>query len=135
MKNDNKTIEELTSSRIKNSGTDEPSADFTQKVMQSILSENRPVTSLKPGNYFWLLGLIPVMLIISWYFLSIFKLTGTIHHLWISATNSIHIFFSTLLSFSDELESISIESTILISFIAILSLLIIEEFVSRTKRI
>jgi hypothetical protein len=135
MKKNNKTIEELTSRRIKNLGPDEPSADFTQKVMQSILIENRPVYSLPQRNYFWLMGLIPLIIIIGWYFLVVFQLTGYADRLWISVTKSIQLFLSIFLSFLIQLKNISIQPTILISFIAILFLLFIEEFLSRTKHL
>jgi hypothetical protein len=134
MKN-NKTIEEITSRWIKNLGPDEPSADFTQKVMQSILSENQPAYSSRQRNDFWLLGLIPVIIIISWYLLVIFHLTGYIDHLWISVTKFIQPVLSDVLSLFIQLKSISIQPSILIGLIAILFLLIIEEFVGRTKHL
>jgi hypothetical protein len=134
MKN-NKTIEEITSGWIKNLRPDEPSADFTQKVMQSILSENQPAYSTRQRNYFWLIGLIPVIIIISWYLLVIFHLTGYIDHLWISVTRFIQPVLSDVLSLFIQLKSISIQPSILITLIAILFLLIIEEFVSRTKHL
>ena len=135
MKHNNKTIEEITFNRIKNLGPDEPSADFTQKVMQSILKENRPTYTLRRRNYYWLMVLIPVLIIICWYFLVLFQLTGYIDRLWISVTDSIQSFLSKFLSFFIQLRNISIQPTILISFLAVLSLLIIEEFVSRTRRL
>jgi hypothetical protein len=135
MKNNKKNIEELTSSLIKNLGFDEPSADFTQKVMQSILETNRPAYSLRSEKPFWLMGLIPVIIIISWYFLVHFQLTGTIDRIWISVTNSIQLFLSNFLSFLIQLKNISIQPTIMIGFITVLSLLIIEEFVSWTRRL
>jgi hypothetical protein len=135
MKNNKKNIEELTSGRIKNLGFDEPSEDFTQKVMQSILTANQPVHSMRPKRYYWLMGLIPVIIIICWYFLVHFQLTGYIDRFWISVTNSIQTFLGKFLSFLTQLRNISIQPTILISFITVLSLLIIEEFVNRSRRI
>jgi hypothetical protein len=135
MKNNKKNIEELTSSLIKNLGLDEPSDDFTQKVMQSILKANRPAYSLQSGKSFWLIGLIPVIIIICWYILVHFQLTGYIDRLWISVTDSIQSFLSKFLSFFIQIKNISVQPTILISFIAVLSLLIIEEFVGRTRRL
>jgi hypothetical protein len=134
MKN-NKTIEEITSGWIKNLGPDEPSADFTQKVMQSILSEKQPAYFSRQRNYFWLTGLIPVIIIISWYLLVIFHLTGYIDHLWISVTKFIQTVLSDVLSLFIQLKSISIQPSILIGLIAILFLLIIEEFAGRTKHL
>jgi hypothetical protein len=134
MKN-NKTIEEITSGWIKNLGTDEPSADFTQKVMQSILSEKQPAYSSPKRNYLWLTGLIPAIIIITWCLLVIFHLTGYIDSLWISVTKFIQLVFSDVLSLFIQLKSISIQPSILIGLTAILLLLIIEEFIGRTKHL
>ena len=133
--NNDETIEEITSGWIKNLASDEPSADFTQKVMQSIISEKQPAYSSRQRNYFWLTGLIPVIIIISWCLLVIFHLTGYIDHLWISVTRFIQPVLSDILSLFIQLKSISIQPSILIGLIAILFLLIIEEFVSRTKHL
>jgi hypothetical protein len=135
MKNNKKNMEERTSSRIKNLGFDEPSPDFTQKVMQSILKADRPAYALRPGKSFWLMGLIPVIMIICWYLLVLFQMTGYIDRLWISVNNSVQLFLSRFISFFIQLKNISIQPTILISFITVLSLLIIEEVVSLTKRL
>jgi hypothetical protein len=135
MKNDKKNTEERTSSRIKNLGFDEPSPDFTQKVMQSILKADQPAYDLRPGKSLWLMGLIPVIMIICWYLLVLFQLTGYIDRLWISVNNSVQLFLSKFISFFIQLKNISIQPTILISFVTVLSLLIIEEVVSLTKRL
>jgi hypothetical protein len=131
----NKTIEEITSGWIKNLGPDEPSADFTQKVMQSIVIEKQPADSSRKRNYLWLTGLIPVVIIISWRLLVIFHLTVYIDRLWISVTRFIQPVLSDVLSLFIQLKSISIQPSILIGLTAILFLLIIEEFVGRTKHL
>ena len=131
----NKTIEEITSGWIKNLGPDEPSADFTQKVMQSIVIEKQPAYFSRKRNYLWLTGLIPVVIIISWRLLVIFHLTVYIDRLWISVTRFIQPVLSDVLSLFIQLKSISIQPSILIGLTAILFLLIIEEFVGRTKHL
>jgi hypothetical protein len=135
MKNNKINMEERTSRRIKNLGFDEPSPDFTQKVMQSILKAKRPVYDFRPGKYLWLLVLIPPIIIICWYILVLFQLTGYIDRLWISVNSFMQLFLGKFISFFVQLKNISIQPTILISFITVFFLLIIEEFVSVTKRL
>ena len=131
----NITIEELTFRRIKSLGPDEPSADFTQKVMQSISWENRSAYSLQRKNYFWMIGLISVIIIIGGFFLAIFQWPGYIDRLWVSLTEFLQPILNSFQSISVQLRNLSIQTTILISFIAIFSLLIIDEFVKRIKHI
>lgn len=134
MKN-NKTIDELTFRRIKNLRPDEPSVDFTQKVMQSILSEVKSSYTL-PGRYrFWLMGLIPVILISGWYLFAILQWTGHIDTLWIAATALLQPLINIFRSLFMQLESLRIPPAILFIFVAILSLLVVEEFFDRKRQL
>jgi hypothetical protein len=130
----NKTIDELTFHHIKNLGVDEPSADFTQKVMQSVSKEYQTIHTEKKRNYVWLISLIPVSIILGWFFLVMFDGTAYINRLWITATSSLHSIFSLFSPVFNQLKNLSVQPMIVISFIAMLSLLIIEEFISRAKK-
>jgi hypothetical protein len=133
MKKMNKNIEEITFSQIKKLGADSPSADFTNKVMQSILAENQEVNVPAPKRYFWLFVLVPLMVILCWYFLVLFNLNVLVVQYLSSITNSSNTFFNSFLNISNQLKNFSIQSTILISFVAIISLLILEELLSKWK--
>jgi len=132
MKKD-KTIEKLTVLMIKNLGLDEPSADFTVKVMQSIALEAQP-EYLVQRNYWWLLGLIPVFTAISWYFIVLFRLSGYVIQFLTSFLTIVQPFIAQFLSLFTQLKNLSISPLLLIGFIAVLSLLTIEELATRIKR-
>ncbi|MBN1416405.1 MAG: hypothetical protein JW973_14980 [Bacteroidales bacterium] len=133
MKNESKT-EELTFRRIKDLGPDEPSADFTQKVMQSVLSENLQAYAPRRRRHLWLIGLIPAILIISWGIITILQRTEYIDRLRASIKEVIQPFLDSFLLIIVHIKTLSIHPTILISFTVILSLLIVEEFFSSMKQ-
>jgi hypothetical protein len=135
MKDNKKNIDELTSVRIKNLGLDEPSDEFIQNVMQSILKADQPAYARRPVKYYWLLGLIPVVIIISWYLLVLFHMTGFVEGVWIAVTHAVESFLSKFLSFFIQMKSINLQPTILIGFFTVLSLLVIEEFAVRVRRL
>jgi hypothetical protein len=134
MKKNDKTPDKTTADRIKNLGLDEPSADFTNKVMQLIVSE-QPLYTEKPRNYWWLLLLIPVLSGIIGYSLVFFRLTGYISHFWDSLQSTINPFINTIISSADQFKHINLPAYMLLGFTAILALLTIEELISRTKHI
>lgn len=134
MNNNEKTIEELTFRRIKNLGPDTPSADFTQKVMQSIMAEKRPVYSPARIKYLWLTTMILVVFIICWYLVTKFHWSGYLDRFWIAVFDFLQSIVNVFLSISDQFKSVDMQPMVLISFVAMFSLLIIEEFIRRTKR-
>jgi hypothetical protein len=134
MKN-NKTLDELTFRRVKNLRPDEPSVDFTQKVMQSILSAVNPSYTLPRRYNFWLMGLIPIFLIGSWYLFAILQWTGYIDTLWIAAAALLQPLISTFRSLFIQLETLRIPPATLFIFVAILSLLVAEEFLGRKRQL
>jgi hypothetical protein len=133
MKTDDKAIEERTFSWFRKLKPDEPSAEFTQKVMQAILSTSRPSYLLRRKNYLWAIVLVPVIIIISWGFIVIFNGKEYMDRLWIDVHDSIQPFLDMFRSIFSQLKDISIQSTIFVSFLVILSLLVFEEFLSRMR--
>ena len=134
MKENDNAIEKLTTDRIKKLGLDEPSADFTNKVMQLVVSE-QPSFAAKQRNYWWLLAFVPVLVGIIWYSIIFFHLTGYISHLWNVLAVNVQVFVITNISSVGQFRHISLPSYILFGFIAILALLTIEELISRAKHI
>jgi len=131
MKTNDKTIEALIAGKIKNLGLDEPSAEFTLKVMQVIAEQ--PAISVKQRNFWWLLALIPILVGIGWYILLILKLTGYITRLWESIVSGIQPYVAAIISLPDQFKSIKISPLLFIGFVAIIMLLTIEELYSRAK--
>ena len=96
MKENDNAIEKLTTDRIKKLGLDEPSADFTNKVMQLVVSE-QPSFAAKQRNYWWLLAFVPLLVSIIWYSIIFFHLTSYISHLWNALAVNIQDFVITIL--------------------------------------
>jgi hypothetical protein len=130
MMNNKKNIEELTSERIKNMGLEEPSADFTRKIMQSVALLPKPKVEKKQINY-WYLSIVPVIGLI-WLSLVVFKLTNYVIIYWQFFKNGIHPFITSMINIFSRLKNVS--PIIIISFIAVLILLVIEEVISRNKQ-
>jgi len=130
MKN-NKNIDELTSKHIKNLGLEEPSADFTSKVMQSVALLPQP--EIKPKQFkYWYLLLIPVIAGSIPVTIIAFNLEDFLAIHWLSFKNSVHPFISSFVEIISSLKNVS--PIIIISFTAVLLLLIIEEVYSRNKQ-
>ena len=132
MKTNDKTLDKLITGRIKNLGLEEPSADFTFKVMQSIASEPS-VYVVKQRNYRWVWALVPILIGFAWYSLVFFELTGYISRLWATIISTTQTYVTSLIPMMDQFRHLSIPPFLLIGFIAILTLLTIEELISRPK--
>jgi hypothetical protein len=128
MKNE-KYLDEITSKHMKNMGLDEPSADFTLKVMQSIALA--PQHQIAQKQKYWLLLFIPVLMGIGWYMIPSFNLSGYGHQLLFSVRDNIQPLVSSFSDFFSSLKNIS--PVIIISSLAVLLLLFIEELATRIK--
>jgi hypothetical protein len=132
MKENDKTIDKLSSLRIKGIGLDEPSADFTVRVMKVI--EEQPVYQTKQKSNWWMLSLVPVSIAVCSYIIVFFELSGPIYAFWTSFLDFSKPLASRFLSFLAQLKNINIPPMFLVGFLAILSLLAIEEIVGKLKR-
>ena len=125
-------MDKLLAGRIKNLGLEEPSADFTLKVMQSVAEQ--PAFEVKRRNYWWLLSLTPVLVGICWYFLLIFELTGYVSRFWTSIISGVQPYINAFVSLTDQLKGLKVSPLLIVGFIAIMMLLAIEELFSKAKR-
>jgi hypothetical protein len=125
-------MDKLLAGRIKNLGLEEPSADFTLKVMQSVAEQ--PAFEVKQKNYWWVLSLIPVLVGICWYFLLIFELTGYVSRFWTSIISGVQPYINAFASLTDQFKGIKVSPLLIVGFIAIIMLLTIEELFSKAKR-
>jgi len=132
MKKNDKNMDKLLAGRIKNLGLEDPSADFTLKVMQSVAEQ--PAFEVKQRNYWWVLSLIPVLVGICWYFLLIFELTGYVSRFWTSIISGVQPYINAFASLTDQLKGIKVSPLLVVGFIAIMILLAIEELFSKAKR-
>ena len=130
MKKSDKILEQLTSRHIKSLEPDEPSADFTLKVMQSIALETKPEFVEQQKNYWWLLIFVPVLTAITWYCIVALKLAG---YRLFSLENNFKPFIAPFIELFSKLKGITLSPLLMVSFIAILSLLLIEDLTKRVK--
>ena len=135
MKNNINNLDELTFKRIQNIRLDEPSQEFTQKVMQTILLKNASANSIKNRSYYWMIAIIPTFIFIVLYSIRIFHWTDIMNRLLFSSIKSMEVFLALLNSFLLKIKNIHIHSTIMLSSCAVLFLLLIEEFLRRFKYI
>jgi hypothetical protein len=133
MTKSDKTIEKITARRIKKLGPDEPSDDFTIKVMQTIALETKPEFLVSQKNYRWLIVLIPLCVAISWYIIVLLKLSRYVMLFWTSFLNIIQPLNAQFISLISQLKNLYISPLFLIGFIAVISLLTIEDLISRIK--
>lgn len=132
MKKNDKTMDKLSSLKIKGMGLDEPSAEFTFKIME-VITKEQPVYLAKQRNYWWMLSFVPVMVAICYYSITIFKLTGSIQDSWSAILNVLQPFGHSISSFFAVLKSIHIPSMFLLGFMAIIALLTVEELINKLK--
>jgi hypothetical protein len=130
MKKNDKILEQLTSRHIKSLGQDEPSADFTLKVMQSIAFEPQPEFVEQQKNYWWLLIFVPAITAIAWYCIVTLKLAD---YRLLSLENNMKPFIAPFIELFSKLKGITLSPLLMVSFIAILSLLLIEDLTKRVK--
>lgn len=131
MKKNEKNIDKLTSERIKNTGLEEPSTDFTWKVMQSIALVPQPKIETNHKR-FWLLLVIPVIIGILSGAIVALNLSQYLVNPWPSFMHSLHPFIASFVEIFTSLKSVS--PVIIFSFIAVVLLLVIEDFVRRNKQ-
>jgi hypothetical protein len=130
MKKNEKSIEQLTSKYVKSLGQDEPSADFTLKVMQSIAFGTQPEFVEQQKNYWWLLIFVPILTAITWYSIVALKLTD---YRLLPLEYNMKPFIAPFIELFSKLKGITLSPFLMVSFIAILSLLLIEDLTKRLK--
>lgn len=126
MMENNKEFDSVASEWLKKLPLDEPSDNFSLNVMQSVyaLESNKE----KGGfNYWWLLALIPVLAGLGWYLSSAPAFSEYFSSIWDSFQdyyNSLNVSFGEKVG---SVKNISISPLVILGFLAILSLLVIED--------
>jgi hypothetical protein len=124
-------IEKASSDWLKKLSPEEPSGNFTRNVMQSIYAlESRKERYF---NYWWFLTLLPVFVGGIWYLTTIPAFTTRMMAWWEAVVNyyqALDSYFGDVLS---KVKSISISPVIILGFLAILSLLVIEDIFSKSR--
>ncbi len=135
MVHDNKEIERLTGELVKNTPMEEPSALFTERVMQSVFAAKAPVVKQASFNYnyYWLLLTIPAVIAGGWY-ISVSPVLMNKIFLFLEPLGILmHSIASVFTDFLHQLINISVSPMILIGSAAVLSLLVFENLITREE--
>ena len=135
MVHDEKSLDQITGKILKQSGIGEPSVQFTDRVMESILAAQVPVerTVVRKLQYLWLVLILPVIAALVWYlsshavaFKKVMLYVEPLSILFNAVTSAFAGFFSMI-------GTISISPFILKAGLAISFLLVIESFYTIRK--
>jgi hypothetical protein len=126
-------LDQVTGKLIKETGIEEPSVLFTERVMQSVIALQQAKEVTNTFHYKWLLLLIPAVVFGGWY-LTTFPV---IMNKFLKILNSIELFFNSLFSglvnAFHQLGNVSISPIVIIGSLAVLSLLVIDAILTRKK--
>lgn len=131
--NDNdKDIDMAASGWLKKIPLDEPSEHFTKNVMSSVYAlENYKPLSNK--GYWWFLLLIPVLVAGGWYLSSLPEFIARISDILTSVRNSYTSLNAGFGEFFGRFREISISPVVILIFLAVLSLLVVEDIFSKSR--
>jgi hypothetical protein len=124
-------IDKITEGWLKNLEAEDPSSSFTANVMQSVYALNN--STQKTFNYWWLLTFIPLLAAGGWYlstlpaFMEKFNAFVTVLKNYYEAGNA--TFGDIFKSF----KSISISPMVILGFLAVLSLLLLDDIFKKSK--
>lgn len=125
-------IDLATSGWLKKLKPDDPSEDFSRKVMDSVYALQ---TQQKEGhfNFWWLLLLLPVFAAGGWYLSAYTTFTGQVNDFWMTIRDYYYSLNSGVGDFFIQLKKVSISPFIILIFLAALSLLLIEDIFSKNR--
>lgn len=125
-------IDKLTARWLKKIEPEEPSDTFANSVMQSVfaLKVEKPFNR---ANYWWFLLFIPVLVAGGWYLSTLPEFVTKVAAIWESILNYYHGLNAYFASIFIRIKSMTISPMIILGFLAVLSLLIIEDVFSKNR--
>lgn len=134
MEND-KHIDRVADEWLKKMSLDDPSENFSRNVMQSVFTLSRESAKKDDNiNYWWFLLLIPVFAAAGWYLSTIHGYAEKFSLIWTSIQSYYFSLNSGFGEFFSRVKGISISPVIILVFLAILSLLVIEDIFSKSRQ-
>jgi len=133
MMKDDLNIDNISAKWMGKAGLDEPSVFFTDNVMQHVLELSQAKPPINKFVYLWYLLFIPVLIAGGWYLSTIPEFMLKISTLWKGIQDYYLTLNIGLANTVHHIKSITISPIIVLGFLAVLSLLIIEDIFSKTK--
>jgi hypothetical protein len=126
-------LDQVTGKLIKETGIEEPSALFTERVMQSVIAFHQPREETNAFHYKWLLVVIPVLISGGWYLTTFPLIMNKFLKILDSVGQYFNSLFSGLVNTFQQLGNISISPIVIMGSLAVLSLLVIDAILTRKK--
>lgn len=127
-----KDIDLATSGWLNKMTLDDPSENFSRNVMSSVYALETK-TSEDNINYWWFLVLIPVLVGGGWYLSTLPEFMAKLTQIWNSTAEHYNSLNSGFGDFFGRFKDLSISPVVILIFLAILSLLIIEDIFSKSR--
>ncbi len=125
-------IDKITAGWLKKVKAEEPSDRFAVNVMQSIYKLQNEKSS-DEINYWWFLILIPVFVAGGWYLSTLPAFMAKLSEIWITSLNFYNSLNSSFGEMFSNLKNITISPFVILGFLAILSLLVVEDIFSKSR--
>lgn len=126
-------LNRITGKLVRKTGIEEPSALFTERVMQSVFAVQPPKEEHQTLQYFWFLLAVPLLFGAGWYLTTLPEIMNK----FLKYFDPIELFFYSVFSFIadffQKLGSIFISPSLIIGSLAVLILLVIETIITRKK--
>ena len=132
LRNDDE-LDRLTGELMRKSGTEEPSFNFTESVMQSVKAVQAPVREINILKYLWALPILAITIGGGWYLLTLPAFTDRLLKYYDAGIAVSSNVFTFAVQFIQGVKNFTYSPIILIGFIAALSLLLIDFIYSRKK--
>jgi hypothetical protein len=126
-------IDQVTGKLIKKTGIEEPSALFTERVMQSVIAFQQTKEDTNSFQYKWLLLAFPVVIFGGWYLTTFPLILNKFLEILDSVGQYFNSLFSGLINTFQQLGNISISPIVIMGSLAVLSLLVIDAILTRKK--
>jgi hypothetical protein len=126
-------IDQVTGKLIKKTGIEEPSALFTERVMQSVIAFQQTKEETNSFQYKWLLLAFPVVIFGGWYLTTFPLILNKFLEILDSVGQYFNSLFSGLINTFQQLGNISISPIVIMGSLAVLSLLVIDAILTRKK--
>ena len=126
-------LDRIAGKLVKKTGTDEPPAQFTDRVMQTVFALEPQIVKSKTKYFLWLLMVIPLLIAGGWYLSGFPEIINKLMN--ISAFIRLYFIsvFTGLAKSYHHLSNISISPIVVIGSIAVFILLMIETFLTKNK--
>ena len=131
MVHDEQELDQITGKLLKQTGNDEPSELFTERVMRSVLATQAPTVKPYSFYYYWLLLTIPVLIAGGLYLSAPTILMNKFLKFLEPIDLFIHSVVSFIMDFIQRLLSISFSPMVIIGSLAALSLLVVESLITK----